>query len=456
MIVPFLLLFFGIGISECFHAYNQTIPFVSNKGCKPFNESTRPIKSWSLDTNEYNIWLDLGINKYTGKSLYGFEDAMRVIWKHQHPPDCLKAKFLISDGWHAGIGSVVHVEGIALALAIELGRVLLTHPAGPVRQGPRTKGFIADNGWQVDVPFCKEQNIKTWDCYFEPWSNCNITHALQGKPFSKIPEIYLEEKELKSGHIPRRFFTRPLSAVRTVIYVNQPIKTNFIPGRLLPIVHCSPMAPAFRYYWWRAVSAAYIVRPNVRTISELRKYDIFEGKNVSSCIAMHIRRGDKVGGPEMVVQSVMQYLSTAERLWQEGGVRSGSSEPPVVFVGSEDADALQQVERWGEINGWKVLYTDMFNRSAVSARLHLKELLTAVQQKKAVHHDLEFLSILANLQFALRCDAWVCTLASNSCRLVDELRATVASKADRIFADLSPETCAVLPCIGGNFTSFGW
>ena len=38
---------------------------------------------------------------------------------------------------------------------------------------------------------------------------------------------------------------------------------------------------------------------------------------------------------------------------------------------------------------------------------------------------LEYTSMLLNLEYALKCDAFVGTLASNWCRLVDELRATV-------------------------------
>ncbi len=37
----------------------------------------------------------------------------------------------------------------------------------------------------------------------------------------------------------------------------------------------------------------------------------------------------------------------------------------------------------------------------------------------------EMLNSLVNLDLALECDAWVGTLSSNWCRLIDELRATV-------------------------------
>ncbi len=62
------------------------------------------------------------------------------------------------------------------------------------------------------------------------------------------------------------------------------------------------------------------------------------------------------------------------------------------------------------------------------------------------YHDLEYLSMLLNLDVSLRCDAWVCTLASGWCRLIDHLRATVGNKAQYIYADISEETCPHPPC----------
>ena len=43
---------------------------------------------------------------------------------------------------------------------------------------------------------------------------------------------------------------------------------------------------------------------------------------------------------------------------------------------------------------------------------------------------------LMNLQLALRCSAWVCTLGSNWCSLIDELRATVMQQADAPYVNI--------------------
>jgi hypothetical protein len=74
-----------------------------------------------------------------------------------------------------------------------------------------------------------------------------------------------------------------------------------------------------------------------------------------------------------------------------------------------------------------------------------------------VHDKLEYISMLLNLYYSLRSEAYVCTLKSNSCRIIDEMRATVGAKANRFFADLSIETCSKPPCIDmtDRILSFG-
>lgn len=105
------------------------------------------------------------------------------------------------------------------------------------------------------------------------------------------------------------------------------------------------------------------------------------------------------------------------------------------------AEALQL----GGTNHWEVVATNLFNRATQTAYKTWDE-----QHKKgyrAVHDENEYLSMLLNLQIAMKCEAWVCTLASNSCRMMDEMRATIGAKANRFYADLSIETCTDPPCI---------
>lgn len=62
----------------------------------------------------------------------------------------------------------------------------------------------------------------------------------------------------------------------------------------------------------------------------------------------------------------------------------------------------------------------------------------------------EYASMLINLSDLMQCDLFVCTLMSNYCRLLDELRATIGRKPQALFADLSIESCSNPPCYEGR------
>ena len=54
--------------------------------------------------------------------------------------------------------------------------------------------------------------------------------------------------------------------------------------------------PELYYYWWRAQSATYLVRPNERTLREIeaRKALVYpQGRVPSGAVSVHARRGDK-------------------------------------------------------------------------------------------------------------------------------------------------------------------
>lgn len=80
---------------------------------------------------------------------------------------------------------------------------------------------------------------------------------------------------------------------------------------------------------------------------------------------------------------------------------------------------------------WNVTYVEA-RRSNKDPWMHL----TAGKEARA-----EVLSALMNLELALESDAWVCTLSSNWCRLIDELRMTVAQKASEPFLNLEKLAC---------------
>jgi hypothetical protein len=254
---------------------------------------------------------------------------------------------------------------------------------------------------------------------------------------------------------------------------------TYIPHQVRPIIDCSPIKNHAKHYMWRAIVSAYIVRPNSFTLNALLKYSVLPVHDYNECVAMFVRHGDK--GVEMKLLEFDSYRDTVELLWRNDMLptsrrnfifgnnyerdyfqkfvsnnsfneisrnRSNILEQKfngTFFITTEDPLVLKEADEWGKINGWNIAYTDLFDRSIQTAHKTWAE--THKKGYKQVHDDLEYISMILNLQYSLKCEAWVCTLASNSCRLIDELRSTIGGKSNRVYADLSGETCKNPPCI---------
>jgi hypothetical protein len=61
-----------------------------------------------------------------------------------------------------------------------------------------------------------------------------------------------------------------------------------------PLIDCSPMREGAEYYWWRAVSATYITRPNKETLALLAQHSTLPLQDYNDVISMFVRHGDKV------------------------------------------------------------------------------------------------------------------------------------------------------------------
>ena len=434
----------------------------------------KSMKLWPGLMKEYD--------KQNGESLYGVRRGLETIWKNQFPPNCSEAKFLVSGGWPYGFGSRIHVEGWGLAIAMELGRVYLQHPDG-------------DNiFWETNNPHCKSQKTNTLECYYQPWSSCIIADAIDAhhrdsNSFkvvhpSDFSQIFHNPENLKAV-VDALAGQRALSIIYTTGGGAYTAK-HFIPSSVQSIIDCSPMQRDLGYYWWRAVSATFLLRPNDATLKLMATYrNKMPLADNEQCVAMFVRHGDK--GIEMKLIDFTTYAETAKLLWDQGYLplhartlsgpsvisslnASHSSEFPyapdneskneqkqcTIFVTTEDPLVIKESQVWGAKNNCRVMFTTLYDRATSIMQYDWN-----TQHKHGVpagHHDLEYVSMLLNLEFSARCEAWVCTMASNSCRIMDEVRATVGGKANRYFADLSKETCRVPPCVGteeSEIYSFG-
>lgn len=453
-LLSLLIIFLSISIlaTGTWHAYdmNKKLPLncyrnESNNNNNIYNNNNSRSNKFRHNLKVENIkkwklWPGL-INSYDqthGETMEGFEEGIEAIYKNQHPIDCTKAKFMISNGWNQGFGSEIHVIGIGLALAMNMNRVFLMNPEGrPVNE-------YRDNRWQVNNSFCRKQNKNTLDCYFEPWSSCNINYAIEGTTIEILKadkkNTYFSDTDIVKnniGDIP----------AKTILIEHRADINNVIPFSLRNVIQCTQIRH-FRY-WWRAVSASYFLRPNDLTLNLMNKYRSSDTLNFNfekeRCISIYIRKGDK--NVEMELINNTKYFETAKVIWDNNYITEPHIGNGIIFIGSEDQQALNEAKQWGIDNNWKILYTNLFDRLTVSAGFNW----TVQHHLRQTHQDkydsLEYFSMILNLDYHLKCSAFVCTLPSNFCRIIDELRATIGNKIYASYADLD-KNCEI-PCISG-------
>ena len=171
------------------------------------------------------------------------------------------------------------------------------------------------------------------------------------------------------------------------------------------------------------MSAAYIVRPNKRTlhaIEERRKVIYPALRTPHGTIAVHVRHGDKWKESESVDDT--QYMTMAKTLYDEAQGELGLTHN--IYLSTEDEETVRSFQQF---TGWNVSYTHV-------QRFTDPE-LSPLNIAGRIGRANEMINSLVSLDLALQCDAFVMTLSSNWCRLIDELRATVRCKADRPFLD---------------------
>ena len=219
--------------------------------------------------------------------------------------------------------------------------------------------------------------------------------------------------------MPFEFLLQPKIVKHTETFRDK----NHFPRPLLAYISGSSVRPNKYIHWWRAISTAYIIRLNERTLAaiEERKRHIYPFGNVPvGTIAVHIRRGDKWREDVPIHDS--QWADVLESLYKrhqrEWGLRKS------VFLSTEDEST---VNFFRNLSGWNVSYTQV-------QRFTDKE-LSPMQIAIKIGKVNEVLNSLVSLDLSLQCDAFLLALSSNWCRLIDELRSTVRCKAGNPLMD---------------------
>ncbi|GLC67674.1 hypothetical protein PLESTF_000589500 [Pleodorina starrii] len=324
-------------------------------------------------------------------------EAQREIYENQHPPDCSKAKYLVYRVGPNGIGAVFHVTGVALHLALDLGRVFVEEP-----------GTFLTNS-----PQCKDK--PTLDsCYFLPFSGCRPTdEQMRGAlrlghetDASKLDERLANAAVLIAEHdsllgvraaAPRRFQER--------------------------LAKSTAIDPKKFYYWWRAQAVTYMIRPRPEVLADLeqrRRKFLAGAPPAPGCISVHVRHGDKHVESEVFEDQVYEKLAAKVR------ALAPSYFTDQLFVSTEDPETITYF-----VNGtnWRTGYTSGVPRKPDRSKPNLSYMAD-------IGYYEEMLNSLLNLDLALECWAFVGSIFSNWVRLIDELRATLRCKANAVFSDV--------------------
>lgn len=284
---------------------------------------------------------------------------------------------------------------------------------------------------ETNNPFCKGvRKDRTLMCFYERWSSCtfqdalseanNDVNRLKTVGFPDFNAVFNSDENIRNNFIQQYSNDRAINILFTFNGKGQFVLSSAIPHSFNHVLECSPMRIDNKYYWWRAISSAFLLRPNEDTLTLLKKYHNLALTPSDNCVSLFVRHADKV--MEMELLPFQTYAETAKMIIE----KELSPKPEMsneifgfngsLFLSTDDPDVIHQAEEWSKQNNWKVVYTHLFDRGTQTARLDWNS-----QHKKgtvAVHDDLEYFSMLLNLEYSVQCEAWVCTLASNSCRYV--------------------------------------
>ena len=340
-----------------------------------------------------------GFANSVGSRLPLTKHVQALLWRHQHPLDCEAAAFLVySAGPGLGIGAKLDFLAGALGRALDLGRVLL---------------IDYEDQW-VEGAFCRKH--PTMDtCFFKPISSCSLAHIYGnrieagGDILHNITHLSKTRTELNSSRI---------------VFEQGYTFTNSVPSRLQQLIPSLGLKDAFiggvkaDCYWWRAQGVSYIFRPNRRTLREMSKIrdQSFRDTIGPGTISIHVRHGDKHrdGVPEV---PNLVYHRVAELLRS----KSNNFLRPKYFLSTEDPETV-------------TFFQQLYGEEVAFVKVH-RDNHSGGSPASVADPSREMLFALLNLDLALQCDGWVCTLTSMWCTLIDRLRATVKCKASRPYED---------------------
>lgn len=357
-----------------------------------------------LDADEWGS----NIRAAGGVSIYGTGWAQRRLREHQFPPHCDGQSFVEHGMFRSGMGANMHISAAVLAHALNWGSIYVW-PEDDF-ENPWTEGANKTSAIECPSGF----HTRTYECYLKPISSCKS----DGRGPKFVGMAKARGKKTLRG-------------------------TEVIPDTFKPLLRCSGYPKDYWRKWWRAQAAAFILRPNPamhRALEEFRTKTLVN--NVwQGTIGAHVRHGDKYyEATEYPFEDYIKVFNwiagksdevskrcpgTAKLLAPFSGRLRDLHDSASLYLGTDDPKVIQ--EAMAPSLHWKVAF---MNVSRIQQRMPLMRLRKRLGPKQTV------LESLLNMQLLMESDAFVCTWTSNWCRLVDEMRMTVAQKANHLSLEI--------------------
>lgn len=306
----------------------------------------------------------------------------------------------------------MHVASYHLAVALENGYQIVWDPSD------RSAGAdYADRGCG------QQQDLQGFDCYFEQPSACGFQFVRPNNSIQGSFNMSMIDGKMHQGSIPT-FWSDRLS-------------------KELPFLNRSQ---AYKRFWWRMQSVAYLMRLNAKTSNELLKLRLDPNLHTalrinmnnsqsvpisvpfplpSGSINAHVRHGDK--GVEMTLVPFAAYARAAQTLVAHNPFYLKS----VLFVSSEDEqviNASRSLQKYVPTTPswtWLVVFSNI-HRLNDGPMPQLQKFGKGVMMREW----------LLQLVMALECDAFIGTLGSNWNRLIFALRCIWVAKCTNIYHDV--------------------
>lgn len=308
-----------------------------------------------------------------------------MIYAHQHPSDCSRAKFLVIEReWHSGLGSTIHIKAYSLLVALMSGRVL-----------------IDDDNINWTMTFALSCETQDWACYFAPLTSCTLPSNWrhQAKPFMDVNPGKQTDQYVTSSAQMQLANAPGIGGVIVKDFTGRDGAPSTIFNR----------KPAT---WWMTQATGFVTRPNERTLRAVCYiWNCILGKQKQPprpFAAMFMRRGDKHW--EAQPREPFEYFDLLAKL-----DRNLSEPIRGVYVGTDDPHMLSQVAREYS-RDWDLLWMGYHRGSSGSQ--HQEE----VARYHSAKMELQVLLTLAEVYISSTADVLVGTLSSNQCRLMDEFR----------------------------------